>query len=131
MGAALQNDGRDVSPPAGGRGLAVFQGLCRPEARADFVAASPDAADQEDVVFLHAALQQAQGVIPAFLRRVEVFVQLSCSYSLKAYPRLPADHSLDVLVHDVVVHVYRDGELVHLLVRRERGREEFLLSLVF
>ncbi len=109
----------------------MLQRGCRPEARAYLVSVSPDAVDHEDVVFFHAALQQGEGVAPAFLRFVEVFVQFALGDAFQAYARSPAEHSLDVFVHDVVVHVYREGEFVYLLVRREGGRGEFGLSFVF
>ncbi len=131
VGVVFQDDRRDIASSPHRWDFAVFQRFCRPEARFDPVPVPPDAADHERVVFLHAARQQEERLCPAVLGCVEVFVQLALRNVFQAHARLPEEHSVDVFVDNIVVNVYRQGEIVHLLLCRAGRRGEFRLSPVF
>ena len=106
VGVSVQDYRRDVAPSACRRGFSVFQGFICPEAGAVPVSVSSDAFDHQGVVFFHAPRQQEEGVRPSALGFVEMVVQLSFGDAFQAVSGFPEEHAVDLLVCDVVVHVY-------------------------
>jgi hypothetical protein len=92
------------------------------------VSVAADAAEHEGVIFRHAAREKRAGFGSAVLGHVEVFAQLPLGDVRYAVARLPADQLEDVFVDYIVVYGYGDGEVVHLLLGRERGRRVFGFS---
>ncbi len=91
VGVLLQNDGRDVASSARGRRVSVAQrGFC-PEARALPVSASSEAAEQQGVVFLDAALQKYAGISPVGLRCEKVLDDRAHRYVRDVHSRPPCD----------------------------------------